>query len=227
MPASTFASRALRFYKSLERPSVPRGVGVMNPYADPAVLGLVRSFLKRYFDDDQERLLVLGINPGRFGAGITGITFTDPVALADACGIANAMPRRRELSSIFVYLFIDAIGGPEEFYRRCFLTAVSPLGYTRDGKNLNYYDEPKLTRAVTPFIVHTMQQQLALGARRDHAVVLGKGENYRYLARMNAEHRWFREIHALDHPRPIMQYRRKQLASYVRQYADLISTLSS
>src|SRR5947208_3160381 len=96
MPASTFASRALRFYKSLRRPSVPRGVGVMNPYTDPKVLAVVRLFLKRYFDDNGERLLVIGINPGRFGAGITGVTFTDPVALADDCGIANEMPRRRE-----------------------------------------------------------------------------------------------------------------------------------
>jgi Domain of unknown function (DUF4918) len=218
---ATFAERAFTFYEFLEAPKVPPGVSVMNPYADPAVLGYVQEFLDGYFADDRERLLVLGINPGRFGAGITGITFTDPVALADICGIANDLPRRRELSSIFVYQVIERLGGPRDFYQKFFLTAVSPLGLLRDGKNLNYYDSPKVARAMTPFIVRTMEAQLALGARRDHAIVLGRGENARFLQRLNAEHGWFGEVHALDHPRPIMQYKRKQVADYVARYVEL------
>lgn len=219
----TFAQRALSFYASLEAPKVPRGVEVMNPYADPSVRGYVRTFLDRYFADDRERLLILGINPGRFGAGITGITFTDPVALADICGIANDLPRRRELSSIFIYMVIDRLGGPRAFYRQFFLSAVCPLGLVRKGKNLNYYDTPNIERAMTPFIVRTMEAQLALGARRDHAVVLGRGENARFLHRLNAKHEWFGELHALDHPRPIMQYKRKQVADYVERYAELLA----
>jgi hypothetical protein len=198
----------------------------MNPYEDRAALGYVRAFLDRYFSDNDERLLVLGINPGRFGAGITGVTFTDPVALADFCGIENDLPRRREPSSIFVYELIERLGGPHAFYRRFFLTAVSPLGFTRDGRNLNYYDEPKLATAVTPFIVHTMEQQIALGARRDHAIVLGKGQNYRFLERLNAEHGWFDALTPLDHPRSIVQYKRKQLGAYTERYAEVFDGLA-
>lgn len=193
----------------------------MNPYTDARTRRYVREFLERYFDDDEPRVLVFGINPGRFGAGITGVTFTDPVALADLCGIANDLPRRRELSSIFVYDFIEGFGGVRAFYRRFFLTAVSPLGFTREGRNLNYYDDPTLARAVTPFIIRSIERQIALGGRRDHAIVLGKGLNTSFMSRLNAEHGFFQEIHPLDHPRPIMQYRRRRLEHYLSRYADV------
>lgn len=83
------------------------------------------------------RVPILGINPGRFGSGLTGVTFTDPVALADECGISNHLPRKRELSSIYIYEMIRHMGGPAEFYQQFFLSAVCPLGFTRKGVNLN------------------------------------------------------------------------------------------
>lgn len=223
---ATFGSRAFRFYASLAAPRVPRGVEVMNPYTEPRIRGYVREFLEKYFSDNRKRVLVFGINPGRFGAGITGVTFTDPVALADECGIPNDLPRRRELSSVFVYAVINQLGGPREFNSRFFLSAVCPFGFTRDQVNLNYYDDRKLQHAVTPFIVSSIQQHVALGGRRDHVVILGRGKNARFLRRLNDQHRWFTSIHALDHPRFIMQYRRKQLEAYVRKYEDVLSALS-
>jgi hypothetical protein len=219
--ASTFGARAFRFYRSLVSPAVPAGIEVMNPYADVRIRRYVREFLGRYFDDNEPRVLVFGINPGRFGAGITGVTFTDPVALADLCGIMNDLPRRRELSSIFVYDFIERFGGVHAFYRRFFLTAASPLGFTREGRNLNYYDDPSLARAVTPFITHSIERQIALGGRRDHAIVLGKGANLTFMTRLNAQHGFFQEIHPLEHPRPIMQYRRRQLEYYLSRYVEV------
>jgi len=218
---ASFGARLFRFYRRLKSPDVPAGIDVMNPYTDVRISRYVHKFLTRYFDDDEPRVLVFGINPGRFGAGITGITFTDPVALADLCGITNDLPRRHELSSIFIYEFIERFGGVRAFYRQFFLTAASPLGFTRDGRNLNYYDDPSLARAVTPFVTRSIERQIALGGRRDHAIVLGRGANMRVMSRLNAEHGFFREIHALDHPRPIMQYRRKQLEHYLRRYVDV------
>jgi hypothetical protein len=199
----------------------------MNPYTDAKVRGWVRAFLDRHFSDNVKRVLVFGINPGRFGAGITGVTFTDPVALAEECGIENDLARRRELSSIFIYKVIERYGGTREFYRRFFLTAVSPLGFTRNGKNLNYYDEPALERAMTPFITDTIEQQIALGARRDHAIVLGVGENLRFLQRLNERHRFFLKIEALAHPRWIMQYRRRQVETYLAKYEKALASRES
>jgi hypothetical protein len=223
MKASTFGSRVFRFYTRLDCPKVPAGVGVMNPYADGRVRGYVRAFADRYFADDNERVLVFGINPGRYGAGITGVTFTDPVVLADECGIENDLPRRRELSSVFIYDFINRYGGLGQFYSRFFLTALSPLGFTRSGLNLNYYDERKLTAAVTPFIAKSIEQQISLGGRRDRAIVLGNGENYRFLQKLNETQGFFREILPLEHPRFIMQYRRKRLDEYLAKYREVFT----
>jgi hypothetical protein len=225
--SSTFGARVFRFYRSLVSPAVPAGVEVMNPYADERIRGYVRAFLRRYFDDNEPRVLVFGINPGRFGAGITGVTFTDPVALSDLCGITNDLPRRRELSSIFIHDFIERFGGVRSFCRRFFLTAVSPLGFTRGGRNLNYYDEPELARAVSPFIVRSIERHIAFGGRRDHAIVLGKGANMRFLERLNTEHGFFRELHMLEHPRPIMQYRRRRLEEYLSSYVDVFRETQS
>ena len=220
--AGTFADRAFRFYASLKSPRVPRGVTVMNPYTDPRIQSYLRTFLEKYFSDNRERTLILGINPGRFGAGITGVTFIDPVALADECGIPNDMVRRRELSSIFVCDVIRHLGGPRTFYERFFVSAVSPLGFTRAGVNMNYYDDRKLERAVTPFIVSSIDAQIALGCSQDRVIVLGSGQNANFLRRLNDEHRWFGAVHALDHPRFIMQYRRKKLDAYLENYADVL-----
>lgn len=226
MHADTFASRVYDFYTSLRRPRVPAGITVMNPYAEPGVRQCLRSFLDKYFDDNNPRTLVLGINPGRFGAGITGVTFADPVALADYCGIDTGLPRRRELSSVFIYDAINRFGGPSAFHSRFFLTAICPLGFTRDGINLNYYDDPRLAKAVTPFIVRSIEQQIAIGGRRDHAIILGTGTNFKFMQRLNAEHGFFEQLHALDHPRFIMQYRRKRLDEYLHRYVTLFAQRS-
>lgn len=218
MNAPTFASRALRFYRGLAAPKVPAGVTVMNPYKNRRVIGYVRSFLDDYFADHEPRTLVFGINPGRFGAGITGITFTDPVALADFCGIANDLPRKRELSSIFIYDFIHRYGGVREFYRRFFLTAICPLGFTRGGLNLNYYDVPALARAVEPFIVASVRRHIAIGGRTDRAIVIGKHKNLQFVERLNARHQFFQSIDSVEHPRSIMQYRRRHLERYLAEY---------
>lgn len=220
----TFATRAFRFYEGLVAPRAPRGVVVMNPYTDARVRGHVRRFLDQYFADNVPRTLVLGINPGRFGAGITGVTFTDPIALADRCGIPNDLQRLPELSSVFVYQVIERCGGPRKFYRRNFLTAACPLGFIRNGVNLNYYDDRALARSVTPFIVENIRKQIEIGGRADRAIVLGIGANLKFLQELNAKHGFFREIIALEHPRWIMQYRRRKLDEYIEKYAEALTS---
>ena len=197
----------------------------MNPYAHDRVCGYLRAFLDKYYADNEARVLVLGINPGRFGAGLTGVTFTDPIALADELGIANDLQRKPELSSVFVYRFIRHFGGPFPFFRRFFLTAASPLGFTRRGKNYNYYDDPALRRAVEPFITKSIEQQIALGGRADHAIVFGTGENLNFLQRLNDAHGFFGTLSGLEHPRFIMQYRRKKLDEYLDRYADVFASV--
>lgn len=226
LKAGTFGARVNRFYLSLNPPKVPRGVHVMNPYADPRTRACVKSFLAKYFNDPNPRTLVIGINPGRFGSGLTGVTFTDPYALTNECGLTHAFTGQRELSADFVYRVVNALGGAAEFYKRLFMSAVCPLGFTRKGINMNYYDDKRLEKAVTPFVIESIESHLRFPLYREHVVVLGRGKNADYFKRLNDEHRWFGKVHALDHPRFIMQYRRKRLDEYVAEYARVFGEIS-
>ena len=224
-PASdraTFAEKVVAFYRDLKPPNLKRlGVHSMYPYASKQVLAYTRRFFEKYFPDRHERVFIFGINPGRFGAGTSGVTFTDGVAL-ERHGIPNDLPKRRELSAEFVEKVIARWGSPEAFYRSFFITAVSPIGFTRDGLNYNYYDSPALLASVEPFIIETIERQLAFGARRHVGVVLGTGRNYQYVNRLNAEHGFFGSIVPLEHPRFIMQYRRKRLEEFVDKYERVL-----
>src|SRR3989304_7362344 len=132
-----FGRKVVQFYTKLVPPTnLPRGVSVMNPYLTSSARGYLESFSDKFYLGSNKRVLVLGINPGRFGAGITGVTFTDPVALETFCGVPNDLPKKRELSSMFIYEFIKLWGGPKKFYRDFFLTAVFPLGFFKYGRDV-------------------------------------------------------------------------------------------
>ncbi|HXC25412.1 MAG TPA: uracil-DNA glycosylase family protein [Gemmatimonadaceae bacterium] len=221
MKTVTFAEKAQAFYEHLKPPSnLPPGVETIMPYANAPVKDCMRAFLTTFFADTRKRVLVLGVNPGRFGAGITGISFTDPIALAEDCGISNHFLKKRELSSQFIYTFINAWGGAKTFYQDFFLSSVSPIGFLKNGVNYNYYDERELLKAVKPFIVSTLQQQIALGAR-DSCVLLGTGKNQEVFTRFNDELGLFKAIYPVEHPRFIMQYRRKHLNDYCEKYVSV------
>ena len=221
--SETFGSRVVEFYRQLRPPRLGGlGVDVLFPYRDPAVMQVTSAFYRKFFDDSSPRVFLIGINPGRFGAGTTGIPFTDPVSLEKQCGIPSKFPRRRELSAEFFEKLIERWGGPRAFYRSFFFSATSPVGFTKGGKNYNYYDNPKLSAAVLPFIVKTMRAQLDFGARRDVAVVLGTGKNFAFLERLNAEHRFFDKLLVVEHPRFIMQYRRPRVGDFLSKYEALL-----
>jgi len=95
----TFATGIIRFYNHLELTAeIPSGVSVMYPYKDEEVKRVTGVFFKKYYNDRKHRTLILGINPGRFGAGVTGLTFTDPIRLEAECGIPNKFDKKQELS---------------------------------------------------------------------------------------------------------------------------------
>src|ERR1700732_4187939 len=146
----TQAAAILHFYRNLRpRFQLGEGIGIMNPYKDPATWQLASRFYEKYYSDTRPRTYIFGINPGRFGGGITGVPFTDPQKLQEKCGIPipATWKNRPELSSRFIYDMIEAYGGVKDFYRHFFITALSPLGFTRHGKNLNYYDDKALLKA--------------------------------------------------------------------------------
>jgi len=166
--------------------------------------------------------LIIGINPGRFGAGVTGINFTAPRQLTGALGIDHGFGNSTELSAEFIYEMITAYGGPAAFYGDYFLTSVCPLGFTRKGLNLNYYDDNELLASLKPFIVENLQKQIAFGFKTDRCVCIGGEKNFKYLQSLNKEFRLFDEIVSVPHPRFIMQYRRKTKGEFVQRYLEVL-----
>jgi len=222
---TTQAAAILHFYKGLNPTfPMPDGIAIMNPFADVDAWRLAKAFYEKFYSDSQPRHLIFGINPGRFGAGVTGVPFTDPIRLEEKCGIPSDLKRSPELSSVFIYAMIDAYGGVEKFYADHFFTALSPLGFTWNGKNLNYYDDRELLKAAEPFMLQCIRQQLEMiRTTTDVCFCLGEGENYKQFRRINDKHGFFKDIVPLPHPRWVMQYRRKKMNEYAAMYVEKLT----
>jgi hypothetical protein len=219
-----FSTNIYNFYKSLIPPSgLPTGVEVLYPQQQEHVMKLVKQFTDKYYSDENPRTLIFGINPGRFGAGVTGVNFTAARQLTQQCGIENNLKQQSELSAEFIYEMIDAYGGSERFYSRFFITSVSPLGFIKHGKNVNYYDDKKLQEAVVPFILECINEQYTWNINRRICICLGGEKNYKFLSALNQQQKWFGEILALPHPRFILQYRRKQKDEYIQMYLESLN----
>jgi len=203
--------------------NLPRNVEVMDVYKDEEVQTTCQKFYSKYYNDHQPRTLMLGINPGRYGGGITGIPFTDPINLEKFCNIQNNWKKQQELSSLFIYEMIEAYGGPELFYQQFYISAVSPLGFVKEGKNLNYYDDKLLLKRIEPLIIKWLQQQIQFGLNTTICFCIGEGENFKYLNKLNDQHQFFQQIKSLPHPRFIMQYRLKKKQEYIQLYKNSLS----
>lgn len=216
----TIAEKIISFYENLSIDKVPGSIAVMNPFSDINAFSVTKKFYHKYYNDELPRTMILGINPGRFGGGVTGVPFTDPVKLEKECGIANDLSKKTELSADFIYRMINAYGGPAVFYNRFYISAVSPLGFTKNGKNANYYDMKELQDGLHNFIVSSLQKQINFGMNTDTCFCLGEGQNFKFLSQLNITYKFFEKIIPLAHPRFIMQYRRKKIDFYINDYVE-------
>ena len=222
----TFAQKVVQFNADLTYTGLPlpAGIRVMNPFKeDEQASRIAKIFYRKYYNDSKPRYLILGINPGRFGGGLTGVPFTDPKRLITECQIPYEGKMTHEPSSVFVYEMINAYGGPGAFYNKFYINSLCPLGFTtmdNNGreKNYNYYDSRELMAAVDDFIVDNVRKQIALGVKTDVCFCFGTGKNETYLRKLNEEYSFFKKIVALEHPRFIMQYKAKSKQFYIDKY---------
>ena len=203
--------------------ALPDGVEWLYPYDDASVRDAMSRFFHKYFSDEMPRIAMWGINPGRFGAGVTGLPFTDPIRMEEECGLENDFTKRQELSSVFVYDVVNAMGGPASFYSKFYISSICPLGFVKDGKNYNYYDSKELTEAVMSLILENIEKHLEMGISDEVVFSMGQGTNFKFLKKLNDKHQYFREVKPLPHPRWVMQYRLKRKLEFVDQYVTALS----
>lgn len=225
----SFATKVVDFHKELRlQANLPKGIKVLNPIIENGeVLITLNSFYRKFYDDSNERKIILGINPGRLGAGVTGIPFTDTKRLSEICGIEIGPVKTHEPSSVFIYDLIDKFGGPEKFYGKYYINSVCPLGLIEQNKkgnwiNCNYYDYKELFLALRDFIISSLQSQIGFGIDTTICYVLGK-KNAQFLSIINNEMKFFDSIVAFDHPRYIVQYKSKLKADYIDAYLEYLN----
>lgn len=219
----TFADQVIEFNENLAYSgSLPDGFEVLNPYLDnPETMEVMQKFYHKYYNDSHKRKFMIGINPSRHGAGITGVPFTDTKRLESVCGIQMESAHTHEVSSVFMYDMIADYGGADLFYKDIYINSPFPLAIVRKTKNgwlnANYYDDKELFQDVKDFMIDSLKKHISLNLDTSEVFVLGK-KNAEFISKLNKEAQLFDSITVLEHPRYIQQYKSKEKQLYIDKY---------
>jgi hypothetical protein len=219
----TFAEQVITFNEHLTYSGeLPEGFVVLNPYLDnPETMEVMQKFYHKYYNDSHKRKFIIGINPSRYGAGVTGVPFTDTKRLEAVCGIKMESARTHEVSSVFIYDMIEDYGGADIFYKEMYINSPFPLAIVKKAKkgwvNANYYDDKKLFEAVKDFMIDSLKKHMSLNLDPSEVFILGK-KNADFISSLNKIAKLFDRMTVLEHPRYIQQYKSKEKQLYIDKY---------
>lgn len=227
----TFGDSVIAFNSELHYAGeLPEGFRVINPFLDnPETMENIAQFYRKFYHDQKQRRFLIGINPSRHGAGVTGVPFTDTKRLESACGIKMHSARTHEVSSVFVYDVIAEYGGAKKFYQEFYINSPFALAIVRRAKNgqwlnANYYDDPKLFNMLKGYMIETLRKHIALGLDASEVYIMGK-KNASFIQKLNKEADLFGSMKVLEHPRFIQQYKFKERQSYIDKYILTLNKL--
>lgn len=222
--SKSFGEKVISFNQKLNYDGqLPNGFKVLNPFIEnPETMQVMNKFYKKFYNDNNLRKFIIGINPSRHGAGVTGVPFTDTKRLKNICGIEMKSAHTHEVSSVFLYDMIMDYGGPESFYSKFYINSPFPLAIVRHTKgdkwlNANYYDDKKLFNMVKDFMIKSLKDSINLGVDTSEAFVLGI-KNADFISKLNDEAGLFKKLTPLEHPRYIQQYKSKEKQIYIDKY---------
>lgn len=220
----SFGDKVIDFNRQLDYlGTLPDGFQVINPYLDnPETTQVMQEFYHKFYSDSNQRKFIIGINPSRHGAGVTGVPFTDTKRLETVCGIKMESAHTHEISSVFMYDMIREYGGVANFYKQFYINSPFPLAIvrkTKEGKwlNANYYDDAALFEMVKDFMISTLKINISMGLDTSEVYVLGK-KNALFIQKLNKEAKLFDRLKVLEHPRYIQQYKSKEKQLYIDKY---------
>lgn len=218
------ADKVIAFNRELHYSGdLPEGFQVLNPFLEnPETMLVMEAFYHKYYNDTNQRRFIIGINPSRHGAGVTGVPFTDTKRLESVCGITMHSAHTHEVSSVFMYDMIAAYGGADEFYSHFYINSPFPLAIirqTKDGNwlNANYYDDKELFETVKRFMIASLKKHIEIGLDTSEVYILGK-KNADFIAKLNKQEKLFDRMTILEHPRYIQQYKSKEKQLYIDKY---------
>lgn len=226
---TTIAEKVISFNSKLHfTDPLPLGFRVLNPFREnPETMQVMGQFYRKFYNDNITRKFMIGINPSRHGAGLTGVPFTDTKRLDKVCGIRMQSAFSHEVSSVFMYDMIEQYGGVGKFYSQVYINSPFPLAIVRSngqGKwlNANYYDDNALFEAVKPFMIKMLRKQIKFGLNTEEVYVLGK-KNEAFLSKINKTEKLFSRLVALEHPRFIQQYQSRYKDEYINKYLTFLN----
>lgn len=222
--SKNFGQKVIDFNRNLNFTEVlPEGFQVLNPYMDnPETMVVMQQFYEKFYSDNLQRKFIVGINPSRHGAGVTGVPFTDTKRLESECGIPMHSAHTHEISSVYMYDMITEFGGVADFYKQFYVNSPFPLAIIRKSPsgswlNANYYDDKALFESVKDFMILSLRQHISLGLDTSEVYILGK-KNAQFIQKLNEEAKLFDNLKVLEHPRYIQQYKSKEKQLYVDKY---------
>lgn len=228
----TLAEQILQFNEMLSDKllDLPDGFEVANPFQGEQkeqVKKVSTAFYQKFYNDTDNRRLILGSSPARRGSAVTGVPFEDAKHLQSETGIFIDNFYINKSSSGFLYDVMKEYGGCEKFYTDFYMHFVCPLGIVKINSkgnevNCNYYESKKLQESLYSFIVSSLREQISFGIDTSVCYCIGSGENYSFLSKINKKYNFFDTIIPLEHPRFIMQYNSKQKDIFIEKYLNAL-----
>ena len=172
----------------------------------------IDTFWQTYYGSSVPRVVICGINPGRHGAGKTGIPFLDFQSLAQL--IPDVERSDSESSAGFFYQVIKQFGA-SAFLPTFYVTNIASVGFVRAGKNLNYNDLPAPALEI---VERNFLLEMAV-VQPTHIISLGEVVHATVNKLMGKDVDCKRR---LPHPSWIANYRRNQIEEWVTRYLAVL-----
>ena len=168
----------------------------------------IDTFWQTYYGSSVPRVVICGINPGRHGAGKTGIPFLDFQSLAQL--IPGVERSDSEGSAGFFYQVVKRVGA-SAFFPTFYVTNIASVGFACEGKNLNYNELPGPALEI---VERNFLLEMAV-VQPTHIISLGEVVHATVNKLMGKEVDCTRR---LPHPSWITTYRRNESEKWLSHY---------
>ena len=172
----------------------------------------IKIFNETYYHHSYPKTVLCGINPGRHGAGKTGIPFIDFSSLSTLIDGVNRADTERSAQ-----FFFDVVSefGASKFYNSFYVTNVSWVGYISNNMNINYY---RLPEPVKDFVLKAFKYEIGIVSPK---VIISMGREVKITVNQLFNDTPIDVDNYLPHPYPCSFPARYQ--GHKREYIELLS----